>query len=220
MKRLNNSFCIALLCTAVACNDASTGSDAAKTDTTATTTTTTVADETPMMKDSAVMMKAMMDYGTPGEQHANLAKENGTWNVDMTYWMTPDAPPQKMTGVATNKMIWGGRFQQSTFKSEMAPGMPFEGVSTLGYDNAKKVFVNTWVDNMSTGMMYMEGKYDDASKTVNYTGKGTDMRSGKDITMRQTVKIVDENTMQMEMYCTYPGGKEYKSMEMLYKRKK
>lgn len=26
--------------------------------------------------------------------------------------------------------------------------MPFEGISTLGYDNAKKTFFSTWIDNM------------------------------------------------------------------------
>jgi hypothetical protein len=35
--------------------------------------------------------------------------------------------------------------------------MPFEGISTLGYDNAKKTFFSTWIDNMGTGMMVMEG---------------------------------------------------------------
>ena len=98
--------------------------------------------------------------------------------------------------------------------------MTFEGMSTLAYDNVKKAYVNTWIDNMATGIMVMEGKYDEASKTVNFTGKGTDYRSGKDIQMRQTYKFVDDNTQLLEMYTTFPGGKEYKSMEITYKRKK
>lgn len=218
MKRSTNLFCIALLCTAVACNEASTGSESTKTDTTA--SSTAAVDETPTLKDTAALNQAMYAYATPGETHAQLAKDNGTWTVDMTYWVTPDAPPQKMTGTSTNKMIWDNRYQQSTFKSEFAPGMAFEGVSTLGYDNAKKKYVNTWMDNMSTGIMYMEGTYDPATKMINFTGKGVDCRNGKDLQMRQTFKAVDDNTQQMEMYVTYPGGKEYKMMEMTYKRSK
>ena len=34
----------------------------------------------------------------------------------------------------------GGRYQQSTFKGDFG-GMPFEGTSTTGYDNAKKVLL-------------------------------------------------------------------------------
>ena len=222
MKRVNNFFCIALLCIFAACNDASTGSETTKKDSTASSSTSNaaVADETPTLKDTAALHQAMMTLGMPGEQHAALAKDNGVWTAEMTYWETPDAPPMKITGTATNKTIWGNRYQQSTFKCEMGPGMSFEGLSTLGYDNVKKKYVNTWIDNMATGIMIMEGTYDAASKTINMTGKGADYRSGKDIEMRQTFKLVDDNTQLMEMYATFPGGKEYKNMEITYKRKK
>ena len=219
MKRLNNFFCIALLCTVAACNDASTGSEATKTDSAATTSTAAVPDETPTLKDTAALHQAMYTVGAPGDVHKMIAKDNGVWTAEMTYWETPDAQPMKMTGTATNKMLWD-RYQVSSFKCEMAPGMVFEGLSTLAYDNAKKAYVNTWIDNMATGLMVMEGKYDEATKTINLTGKGTDYRNGKDIQMRQTYKMVDDNTQLMEMYATFAGGKEYKNMEITYKRKK
>lgn len=219
MKRLTNIFCVALVCSAVACNEASTGSDATKTDSSS-AATTAAADETPTLKDTAALNQAMYAAATPGEVHKALAKDNGVWEAEMTFWQTPDAQPMKMTGTATNKMLWGNNYQQSSFRCEMAPGMTFEGISTLGYDNVKKAYVNTWIDNMATGIMYMEGKMDDASKTITFTGKSADYRTGKDVAMRQTFKMVDDNTQLMEMYSTYPGGKEYKNMEITYKRKK
>ena len=219
MKRLTNMMCMALLCAAIACNDAATdASIESKADTSATNTAATT-DQTPTVKDSAAMMKAWMDYATPGAMHSMLAKDNGTWTVETTMWMSPDAPPEKSTGTATNKMIMGGRYQQSTFKGTVS-GMPFEGISTLAYDNAKKVFVNTWIDNMGTGIMNMEGTYDSVNNQINFTGRSTDPTTGKDCQIRQTYKVVDENTQRMEMFATYPGGKEYKSMELVYKRKK
>ncbi|HYF32486.1 MAG TPA: DUF1579 domain-containing protein [Chitinophagaceae bacterium] len=218
MKRLTNIFCIALLGTLAACNDASTGSESTKSDTTA--NTSAGADETPMLKDTAALNQAMYAASMPGEVHNMIAKDNGVWEAEMTFWQTPDAQPMKMTGTATNKTIWDNRYQQSNFRCEMAPGMVFEGVSTLGYDNVKKAFVNTWIDNMATGIMYMEGKYDSANKTVNLAGKSTDYRTGKDVSMRQTFRWVDDNTQHLEMYATYPGGKEFKNMEITYKRKK
>src|SRR5882672_5298634 len=45
--------------------------------------------------DSATMMKAMMDYGTPGEMHKMLAASNGTWKSDVTMWDHEGAPAAK-----------------------------------------------------------------------------------------------------------------------------
>jgi hypothetical protein len=219
MKRLTNIMALALICAAMACNDsAKTDSIESKADS-STAATASTTDETPTAKDSAAMMKAWMDYMTPGSVHALLAKDNGTWDADITMWMTPDAPPQKSTGTCTFKMIMGGRYQQGNFKGSFN-GMPFEGVSTTGYDNAKKAIVGTWIDNMGTGIMNMEGTYDSANNVINLSGKSIDPTTGKDCTMRQVMKRVDENTIHEEMYAKYQGGKEYKSMEMTYKRKK
>jgi hypothetical protein len=220
MKRLTNTLCLALLCCAMACNDAANTdtADSKPADTTKSTATPT-ADQTPTVMDSAAMQKAWETYMTPGETHAMIAKDNGTWTADMTMWMSPDAPPMKSTGTTTNKMIMGGRYQQSSFKGTFM-GQPFEGQSTLAYDNAKKAYVTTWIDNMGTGIMMMEGTYDAANKAINFNGKSTDPLTGKECIMREVYKLVDDNTQTMEMYATYPGGKEYKNMEITFKRKK
>jgi hypothetical protein len=132
--------------------------------------------------------------------------------------MTPGATPTSSTGTTENKMVLGGRYQESIHKGNME-GMPFEGHSLLGYDNAKKIFQNTWVDNMGTGIMLMEGKWDEATKSITLTGKSYDPMSGKDMEMRQVYKIVDDDHHTLEMY-TPAAGKEFKNMEIRYTRKK
>src|SRR5438067_8307546 len=87
--------------------------------------------------DSAAMMKNWMEYMTPGKEHKMMASWNGTWAEDVTLWMTPGAPPSKNKSTAVNKMLLGGRYQQSNHKGSFN-GMPFEGVSTLAFDKAKK----------------------------------------------------------------------------------
>src|SRR5205085_3415920 len=136
---------------------------AVATDSSSKMASTTEAPEPPM--DSADMMKAWQSYMTPGEEHKMLAKSNGTWNEEITVWMSPDAPPQKNTATAENKMIMNGRYQYTTHKGNFM-GMPFEGISTTGYDNARKVYVSTWIDNMGSGIMNMEGPWDANSNTV------------------------------------------------------
>lgn len=161
--------------------------------------------------------KAWMDYMTPGSMHKMMAMADGDWKTEMTFWMAPDTPPSTATGTCTNKMILGGRYQESRHGSSFA-GQPFEGLGTLGYDNAKKVFQSTWVDNMGTGIMYLEGKWDDATRSITLTGKMTDPISGKEQLVREVVKWVDDNNQVMEMYMM-ADGTEFKSMELKLTRK-
>lgn len=113
----------------------------------------------------------------------------------------------------------GGRYQQSTFKGDFG-GMPFEGTSTTGYDKGKKVFFSTWMDNMSTGIMNMEGTWDEATKSINFKGKMICPANGIECEMREVYKIIDDNTQVMEMYGPdMKTGKEFKSMEIKFTRK-
>ncbi|MEI9911314.1 MAG: DUF1579 domain-containing protein [Bacteroidota bacterium] len=170
--------------------------------------------------DSATEMKAWMEYATPGEPHKALASSNGTWVGEVTSWMKKDAPPVTSTSTMTNRMAMDGRYQLSDFKGSFM-GMPFNGMSITGYDNAKKKFVSTWIDNMGTGLMNMEGTWDEATKSMNMTGKMTNPANGKECQMREVFKMVDENTQLMEMYGPdSQTGKEYKTMEIKLTRKK
>jgi hypothetical protein len=200
-----------------ACNeDADKAKDAA-----ATTDSSTIAkpaDEKPAQTaaaplDSAAMAKAMEAYMTPGEVHKMMASWNGAWESDIQMWMDPAAPPVISKSKAVNKMILGGRYQEAKHTGNMM-GMPFEGVSTLAYDNGKKEFVSTWVDNMGTGIMVLKGTWDDGSKTLTLKGASYDPTTGKDCEIKETMKIVDDKHQVMEMYMTPAGGKEFKSMEI------
>jgi hypothetical protein len=93
-------------------------------------------------------------------------------------------------------------------------GMPFEGIGTLAYDNAKKEFISTWVDNMGTGVMVLTGNWDEGNKTLSLKGDCTDPGTGKDMQIRETLKVVDDKHQVMEMYMTQAGGKEFKTMEI------
>lgn len=162
-------------------------------------------------------MKAMMAYATPGEIHKMLAKSVGTWNGAITMWMQPGASPITANGQTTNEMILGGRYLQSRNTSTFM-GSPFEGIGIIGYDNAKKVFLNTWIDNMGTGIMTLTGTWDAPAKSINFTGSMCDPMSGGDVKVREVLKMIDDNTQVMEMY-SITNGKEFKNMEIRYTRK-
>ncbi|MGN6417334.1 MAG: DUF1579 domain-containing protein [Pseudobacter sp.] len=215
MKKIASAFCTIALFSLVACNNAGneTKTEATKTDTTASTTPAAEAAPPPPPMDSAAMMKMWMEMKTPGDMHKMLASQDGNWDNEMTMWMEPGKPPMTSKSTSTNKMIMGGRYQQSTYKGTMM-GEPFEGVSTLGYDNTKKKFVNSWVDNGGTGIMYMEGTYDPGTKTLTLSGSMPDPATGKDCSMRQVIVFTDDKHHTMEMYNTPAGGQEMKMMEI------
>src|SRR5262245_50296666 len=100
-----------------------------KTESTSTDSSASAAKEEPKEKawipiDSTAAMQAMMAAGTIGEEHKMLAKSNGTWTAEMTYWDGIDRPSNKMTGTQVTKSILDGHFQQSTFSGDFM-GMPF-----------------------------------------------------------------------------------------------
>ncbi|SHL34232.1 DUF1579 domain-containing protein [Flavobacterium saccharophilum] len=191
-----------------------------KPETEAVTVTDSVKTEEPIAEqplDSATQMKLWTEYATPGNEHKMMADETGTWNCDMTFWEGPNGKPSKATSTANIKMILGGRYQESIYSGTMM-GQPFEGKSTLAYNNASKEFTTTFIDNMGTGMMVAIGKYDEANKSMNFKGDMVSPLNGKKTPYREVYTIVDANTRKMEMYDT-KNGEEYKSMEIIMKRK-
>jgi hypothetical protein len=223
MKRILFA-CMATAMIATACNNETKNTDAAK-DSNSTAMEkdkpADAKDQSYTMPDSATMMKNWEAYATPSDVHKMMASWDGNWTGENTMWHAPGAPPQTSKSTAVNKMLMGGRYQESVHKGDMM-GMPFEGRSTLAYDNARKEFISTWVDNMGTGVMVMRGKWDDASKSMNLSGTCVDPSAGngREMTVREVFKIVDDNHQVMEMYGPAPDGKEFKMMEIKFTRNK
>ena len=220
MKKITLTICSAILLL-VACNSSETKDSKNDSSSTTVSTTETKTNEAWVPIDSATRMKAMMDYGTPGKMHEMMASWNGTWSSETTIWDYEGATPMQSTSIAVNSMIVGGKNQSSKHTGNMM-GMPFEGLSITGYDNATKQFVSSWIDNWSTGIMNMAGTWDEATKTITLTGTSPDIcRPGKECTFREVFTIVDDNMHNMVMYGPDPKtGKEYKVMEMKMSRKK
>jgi Protein of unknown function (DUF1579) len=164
------------------------------------------------------MMKAWQEYMTPGPMHQMLAKGVGEWTADVKMWMEPGKPPTESSGTGEIKSILGGRYFAGTYNGTFN-GMTMTGQEITGYDNAKKKFFNTWIDNFGTGIMHLEGTYDERTKTYSYSGTEVDPMSGNDVPVRETIQIVNNDHHHMEMFMT-KEGQEFKTMEIDYTRKK
>jgi hypothetical protein len=172
------------------------------------------------------MMAKMMEMAQPGANHKILADMVGTWKYKVKFWMAPGAPPSESTGTTVYKSIMGGRYVIGDVMGQMEmPGADgkmkkteFKGMSIDAYDNVKQKFVSTWLDNMGTGVMMMEGTYDPATQSLTYTGTA-EMMPGMTSKVRQVVKVGDKNQHSMEYYEDRGQG-EMKTMEINYTRKK
>lgn len=224
MKRTALTF-FAATALLFACNDnsgsttAGTNSDSANKGAAADQTATKKDAPPPTKRDTTGMAKAWENFMTPGPMHTWMAKSNGTWEAEVSQWMDPSAPPNKAKATNVQSSMLNGLYVTGKFTSTMM-GMPFQGQSTMGYDNAKKDFVSTWVDNMGSGIVVMRGTYDEANKTLNLKGKQTDALTGKDCDLREEMKFIDDDTYTMTMYGPDWEGKEMKFMEGTFKRKK
>ena len=218
MKRITLIVCsVAIIL--FACNNEKTA-DVASSTTSKDSTDAAKTESTSPPMDSAAMMQAWQNFMTPGEMHKLLASFNGKWKGEVTMWMDPAAPPITSTATATNRMIYNGLYQESKHSGNMM-GMPFEGTSIWGYDNAKKKFVSTWIDNMGSGIMVVEGDYDPSTKTFSFAGTTTNPLDGKECNIRETVQVIDDNTQIMKMYGPdRVTGKEYQTMEIKMTRAK
>ena len=178
--------------------------------------------------DDAQMMAMMLDLAKPGENHKILEESVGSWTYTTKFWMSPDTntPPMESSGTAVTKPIMGGRYFQSDHTGKMQmPGadgktmeMEFHGMEIAGFDNVKKKFVSSWVDNMGTGIMLSEGTYDPATKTITYTSEEEPM-PGVKMKVRELVKLTDKDHQTFEFY-EDRGGTEVKTMEITSTREK
>jgi hypothetical protein len=175
-------------------------------------------DHPKMSPEEMEMMKAYQKAGTPGEAHNALEPFVGTWNTVIRFYQAPGAPPQESTGTSENRWILGGRYLEQHFKGT-AMGQPFEGVGYTGYDNIRKQYFGTWMDSMSTAIMVTTGSSTGPGKWK-FTGSMDDPMTGKAQPMEETIVVDSPDKHTFVMSGPGPDGKMFKTMEIVYTRKK
>jgi hypothetical protein len=161
----------------------------------------------------------MEKYGPPGPEHKSLEPLVGTWTAKVRCWMDPTQAPVASDGTLVRKSIMGGRFVQEDYDGKMM-GRPFQGLGIMGFDRAKKKYVATWLDSVSTSMPQSYGTYDEGSKTWTFRHDDECPITGKHVRMRDTLRIVNADEQEMAMYRQLGDDKEAKVMEIMLTRKK
>ncbi len=166
-----------------------------------------------MSPEQQAMIEAMERAGTPGPQHAELAKMAGAWSFEGTFWMMRDQPPMTFSGTVERTMIMDGRVLREDVSSTWMD-QPFHGQGMTGYDNVTGKYWSSWIDTGTTGMMTSTGSCE-AGK-CEFTGTAVDPVTGEPYTMRTTGEIGPDS----ETWRGYESknGVERQTMEITYTR--
>jgi hypothetical protein len=165
------------------------------------------------------MMKKWQAYATPSKGHKVFEGMVGKWKYTSKWWEGKDAKPQESNGSSNIKLVMGGRFLQHDTKGK-SMGQPFVGMGFTGYDNVTEKYDSVWMDNMGTGMMIGQGKFDEETKTLKDEGKFSCPMVGKSREYRSEWKLNDKNSMTFTMWGPDKEGDEFKMMELSFQRVK
>ena len=174
----------------------------------------------PREYDQGEMMKNMMDACTPNRFHERLGKHIGDWDLELSMKMDPSMAPMVSKGTAKISWLFPGKWVKEEVKAAMM-GMPFEGLSIMGYNNFKKKYVGMWVDSMGTSLLTMEGNPGMDGKTLYMTGAMDEPMTGEQDKMtRQIIREVSEDEFVFEMHDLAIGEGDTRVFWIKYTRAK
>jgi hypothetical protein len=151
----------------------------------------------------------------PGEPHRRLDPLVGTW--DLSVGPENAAGGEDSTGTATFRWILGDRFLVEEVSTNLG-GAPFEWMGIHGYDNAKKRYVSSWVDNLGTGIDSMTGSFEDATKTLGYEGE-LDEGDGTTVKVRWRVRLESADRFSVTMTSVAADGTETTQLELVGRKR-
>ncbi len=136
----------------------------------------------------------------PTKEHQWLAQFVGEWATVAKGTMAPGQPPMECSYKLSSKML-GGFWVINEMKGDMA-GTPMNGIQTIGYDEAKKKYVGTWVDSMMPFMWRYEGSVDKSGKILTLEADGPNFATPGKLTKFQDIyefKSADEVAVTSKM---------------------
>ena len=172
-----------------------------------------------MSPEEQKAMEAWQKFMTPGDAHKSLNSLVGTFDAKVSMWMQPGAPAQVSTAMSVSNWVLGNRYVEENVSGSFM-GMPFQGIGYTGYDNWKKQYVGTWIDNFGTGVMTSTGSSADNGKSYTFKSTSTDPMTGKDMPSESKLTVTDADHHTLEMWGPAPDGKMFKTMQIEYSRRK
>lgn len=170
---------------------------------------------------AAEAMAQMLQYSAPGNNHKLLQSLAGEWNFR-------DAKLAFVKGTLSRKAIYNGRFclviiTGGKLKVPIANGEMkeenYQSMQIEGYDNPRKAFVTTSINNhIGSDIQEQTGVYDAGKKQFTYTWESLLLPTAA-VTNKRVLSIVDDNHYKEEFF-EVQDGLLVKIRELDYERAK
>ena len=163
-------------------------------------------------------MQRLAAASAVGSHHEHMVRMVGEFDTTMTVWSGPGSEPMVSQGKAINEMVLGGRYLQTEFHGDFM-GEKFEGLSLMAYDNATERYKTLWIDSWSTDLPpHGVGVCNEDGSVFTTVQCMDDILTGHKVVMRNVITLVDADHYRFEMFSTYPGHDEFKSVAVEYTR--
>jgi hypothetical protein len=162
-------------------------------------------------------MQQLLDFSRPGSSHALLGTLVGTWNfqdaarpfVKGTLRRTP-----MYEGRFYNVEITGGKLPISVADGKMKEAN-YQGLQLEGYDNVRKQFVTTAINNhIGSDMEVQMGTYDAAKRAFTYEWEA-ELTPGAKTKNKRVLRFIDA-MHYAEDYYESQNGTDVKVRELVY----
>ncbi|WP_114938795.1 DUF1579 family protein [Mucilaginibacter endophyticus] len=156
----------------------------------------------------------MAELSKTNANHQILAQVTGEWAFTGKHTFAGGKhKPIEFAGTMIGKDIWDGRYFTTEVTGQDIP-MPWSDgklvtlheTMLLGYDNVKKMFVASYINNeFETGIIALEGTYDDAKKVITYDGETQsspqpNMSAGTMRKFHALLKFIDSDHYELEWH--------------------
>lgn len=165
------------------------------------------------------IMRRSTTAAEPGEMHARLMADVGSWTGTSRSWPSPGAEPMDVPTELTTRPILGGRFIETVLDAEI-PGLGhYDGMLVTGYDNAAGEFQSIWIDSVGTTMMTGSGELSDDGRSIGIEFTYFCPVRMRPTRMRQVITQDSDNQRTHRMWgLDIATDREYLMMEAVYTR--
>jgi len=151
-----------------------------------------------------------------GPEHARLTAMAGTWDVEMTFWFKPGAPPVVTKGTSTIRPLLNGLFIEEKIDGTLN-GAPFTTLSWTGFNTATHQYEATRISSTNTMRIAESGTYDE--KTKQFELKADYPLAGDTWHQRTVIQPTSADVMIATSYLSFGTVPEWKAVEIKYTRR-
>ena len=178
-----------------------------------------LAAQEPSPEEMQQAMARWQEAMTPGEHHQLLERFVGDWDITVSVsGMGPEA--QTSTGTVTARWVLGGRFVREEIEGEMM-GMPMRSIAFYGYDNFRRMYTLTEMDNLATATQVAQGSLNQAGDVITYFGTMDEPMTGeRGKTAKFVMRLVGPDTRVFEIHDLHIIPGDTKVVEVTYRRRR